>query len=111
MTNCLFCRIANGEIPVDVVYGDDFIVVFRDIAPAAPEHVLAIPKQHFDNIEQLSAETELTAHLLNKLSTVARQIAPEGFRIVFNTDVDGGQTVFHVHAHALGGRSMQWPPG
>ncbi len=112
MENCLFCKIAKGEIPSQKVYEDDAVLAFRDISPAAPEHVLIIPKKHYDNILQLDNNA-----LLGQLFDVARQVAQTlgidktGFRIVINTGKDGGQTVEHLHLHLLGARELGWPPG
>ena len=111
MENCLFCRIAAGEIPSNKVYEDDRVLAFRDIDPQAPTHVLLIPKQHFANI--LEADTETIAHMHKVVKELAAElgIAEKGFRVVINTGEDGQQTVKHLHMHILGGRSMQWPPG
>ena len=112
MENCLFCKIVKGEIPSQKVYEDDAVLAFRDISPAAPEHVLIIPQKHYDNILQLDNNA-----LLGQLFDVARQVAQTlgidktGFRIVINTGKDGGQTVEHLHLHLLGARELGWPPG
>lgn len=113
MSDCLFCAVAAGDIPAEVVRRSDRIVVFRDINPQAPTHVLAISVQHFDNIADLSAgDPVLAAELLRELTVAAGELGLDsGYRVVFNTGVDGGQTVGHVHAHLLGGRLMSWPPG
>ncbi len=111
MTECLFCKIAAGDIPATVVYQDELVLAFRDINPEAPSHVLVIPKDHFANVEELSAEPELAGHLLVVAADVAKTESSQGHRIVFNTGEHGGQTVNHVHAHVLGGRPLQWPPG
>ncbi len=112
-SECLFCRMVRGEIPVDSVYEDDQFLAFRDIAPAAPTHVLVIPKQHHVDIAALATSDPNAA---GGLMQVAAQVAQseglgDGFRLVLNTGSDGGQTVFHVHCHVLGGRSLTWPPG
>lgn len=113
MTDCLFCRIVGGDIPADVVLRTDDFVAFRDINPQAPVHVLVIPTAHHrDAAEFAVADPELAGRLL----AVATQVAAAeglgtGYRIVLNTGPDAGQTVFHVHAHVLGGRDLLWPPG
>ena len=111
MSDCLFCKIGAGEIPATVVHEDDRVLAFRDINPEAPTHVLVIPKQHFANVEELVSDADLAAHVLTIAARVAADETSDGHRVVFNTGVDGGQTVHHVHAHILGGRRMQWPPG
>ena len=113
MTDCLFCKISNGEIPANKVYENDDFLAFNYIDPKAPVHILVIPKKHFDNISELSfSDKKLTAGLMSTASKIAElENLTKGFRIVLNTGVDGGQSVFHVHAHLLGGRSLTWPPG
>src|SRR4051794_8835732 len=111
---CVFCRIIAGEIPSKRLYEDDRCIAIRDMNPVAPTHVLVIPRQHIATINDLTHETEpLAGHLLRVGSIVARQedLEERGYRLVFNTNADAGQTVFHIHLHVLGGRSMQWPPG
>lgn len=112
--DCLFCRMAAGEITPDVVHEDEHCLAFRDIAPQAPTHVLLIPKKHLTNIDALEeADRPLAGHLLMTAAKVARDlgIADDGFRLVANTNVHGGQTVYHLHFHLLGGRRLGWPPG
>jgi histidine triad (HIT) family protein len=110
--DCLFCKIARREIPAKLVYESDDCIALRDIDPKAPVHILVIPREH---IPSLDAATD--ASLLGRLALVAAQfarqegIAESGYRTVFNTNRDAGQTVFHLHLHLLGGRSMAWPPG
>lgn len=113
MSNCLFCAIAAGDVPADKVIETEELVVFRDIDPQAPSHVLAIPKTHYANVGELAAANpNLAGQLLNQLALVgASEGLVEGFRVVFNTGPAGGQTVDHVHAHLLGGRQLTWPPG
>lgn len=109
--NCLFCRIAAGEIPSIKVYEDDKVLAFRDIDPQAPVHVLIIPKEHFDSVMDASAEiVGCMAKIASKIAA-DEGVAEKGFRIVMNTGEDGGQSVKHLHMHLLGGRSLQWPPG
>ncbi len=113
-TNCLFCRITAGEIPAVCVYEDESCIAFRDINPQAPTHVLVIPRKHIASIKDMSTEDENTlGHLLYICGEIARRenIADSGFRTVFNTGTGAGQTVFHIHAHIIGGRTLSWPPG
>jgi histidine triad (HIT) family protein len=110
---CLFCRIAGGEIPADLVLDDDDVVAFRDINPRAPTHVLVIPRRH---IRDAHALTDADGPLLARLFAATRRLADEaglrnGYRIVTNVGPDAGQSVFHLHLHLLGGRTMSWPPG
>ncbi len=114
MEKTLFQKIADKEIPATIVYEDELCVAFRDIAPAAPVHVLLIPRKPIPSIEAANAEdAALLAHLMLKVGDIARAegIAESGFRTVLNTGEDGGQTVPHLHIHIIGGRSLQWPPG
>lgn len=113
MSDCLFCRIVAGEIPATVVLDTDEVLAFRDIAPAAPTHVVVVPKAHHVDVAELTAaDPGLAGRLLAAGAAVAAQEGlDEGFRLVFNTGAHGGQTVFHVHLHVLGGRHMGWPPG
>jgi len=114
VSDCIFCKIANKEIPTQVVYEDDYILAFNDIEPQAPVHVLIIPKKHISDIAALKPE-EL--NLVSKIFAAIQKIAKEkgieegGYRIVNNCKSMGGQTVGHLHFHLLGGRQMQWPPG
>lgn len=110
--SCIFCAIAAGDIPATVVHETDRVVAFRDLSPVAPVHVLVIPRAHYDNVLQLAADEGITAEVLAVAAEVARsENLDDGFRLVFNTGPDGGQAVEHVHAHVIGGRTMQWPPG
>ncbi len=114
MTDCLFCRIASGDIPADVVARTDRAIAFRDIEPKAPVHVLVIPIEHFDNVAAVAeADRVLVGELLALASQVARQegIDGSGYRLVANTGLEGGQSVWHAHVHVLGGRPLGWPPG
>jgi histidine triad (HIT) family protein len=113
MSDCLFCRIVAGEIPATIVHETDRVLAFRDIAPQAPVHVVVIPKEHWADIAVLAAnDRDLAGELLDEVTQVAADEGlGDGFRIVFNTGPDGGQTVEHVHAHLLGGRGLGWPPG
>jgi histidine triad (HIT) family protein len=114
MENCLFCGIARGEVPSKIVYQDDDIVAFADINPQAPTHILLMPRQHVNSVDDL---TEADSAILGKLFAVAKNIAhnaglqERGYRLVTNVGKDAGQSVFHLHFHLLGGRKMAWPPG
>ena len=110
--DCLFCRIVRKEIPAKLVAEDDYSLAFRDINPQAPVHVLVIPKEHVASLDQ-ATDPELLGRLSLMAAEIARQegITAGGYRTVMNTNRDAGQTVFHVHLHLLGGRSMHWPPG
>ena len=111
---CLFCGIAASEIPADVIFEADRVLAFRDISPVAPQHLLVIPRDHYSDIAALNAaDRGLTGELVATATAIATTegMADGGYRIVFNTGSDGGQTVGHVHAHVLGGRAMTWPPG
>jgi histidine triad (HIT) family protein len=112
--NCLFCKIAAGEIPTAKVYEDDLCVAFNDISPQAPTHVLVIPREHFDSLDKAEAQhKETLGHLLLTCARIAREkgFAEAGYRTVINTNGDGGQTVFHLHVHLLAGRPFVFPPG
>ena len=114
MSDDLFQKIIDREIPADIVYEDDDVLAFNDINPHAPLHVLVIPKKHIRTLNDVSDQDE---KLLGKLINVARKIArgngvaDDGFRLVMNCNKNAGQTVFHIHLHLLGGRSFSWPPG
>lgn len=111
---CLFCRIVAGEIPADIVHQDERCVAFRDINPQAPVHVLVIPREHIDSLDDASQKDEaLLGHLLRVAARVANEqdLSESGYRTVINTGAGVGQSVFHVHVHVLGGRAMTWPPG
>jgi histidine triad (HIT) family protein len=112
--DCLFCKIADKTIPADIVYEDDRVVAFRDVAPQAPTHILVIPRQHISTLNDLNeSNKELTGHILYVAKTIAATegLAEDGYRVAMNCNNHGGQTVFHIHLHLLGGRQMQWPPG
>lgn len=112
--NCLFCKIAAGEIPATVVYEDDELMAFRDIKPQAPTHILVIPKRH---IATINDSNDMDATLLGTMILRAQKLAQAegfsetGYRLVFNVNSGGGQEVYHIHLHLLGGRQMTWPPG
>jgi len=113
VSECLFCRIVADEIPADIVLRRDDVLAFRDINPQAPVHILVIPAAHYaDGAELAAADPELAGRLLQAAAEVATAHGLDsGYRVVLNTGADAGQTVFHVHAHVLGGRSLTWPPG
>lgn len=114
MTDCLFCKILDGELQSDIVHEDDDVVGFRDINPQAPHHVLFIPRKHIATLNDADAgNAELLGRLLLAAAQYAREhdIADDGYRTVVNCNEGAGQSVFHVHLHLLGGRPMKWPPG
>ena len=114
MPDCLFCKIVAGEIPADLVAESGRTIAFRDINPQAPTHVLVIPKEHHADLATMAAaDGDLLTEVATQAHRVAEaeRIASGGYRVVFNTGTEAGQTVFHVHAHVLGGRPMTWPPG
>lgn len=112
--NCLFCKIASGAIPSAKVFEDEICVAFNDISPQAPTHVLIVPREHFDSLDKAEKNhRETLGHLLLTAAEIAREkgFAENGYRTVINTNADGGQTVFHLHVHLLGGRPFIFPPG
>ena len=114
MSPCLFCDIAAGRPGAELIHEDERVVAFRDIAPQAPVHLLVIPREHITSLAQAEEEDEgLLGHMLLVGARLAREhgVAEQGFRSVINTNRAAGQTVFHLHLHILGGRSMKWPPG
>ena len=112
--SCLFCKLVDGSIPSDKVFEDDEVLAFRDINPAAPQHILVIPKKHIATMNDATQEDQM---LLGKMMLTAKDIAHQegvseaGYRFALNTNSDGGQSVYHIHLHLLAGRSMTWPPG
>ena len=113
-SNCIFCKIAAGEIPSEALYEDERVYAFRDIDPQAPQHVLIIPRRHVETLLDLNADdNELVGHIFQVANHLARQLgfAEDGFRVVNNCNEQGGQVVWHLHFHLLGGRKMTWPPG
>jgi histidine triad (HIT) family protein len=114
MSDCIFCKMVSGEIQPDKVLETDDVLAFRDLNPQAPTHILVIPKRHISTINDFQADD---AELIGKLYLAAKQIAEQeglsepGYRTVMNCNADGGQAVFHVHLHLLGGRALGWPPG
>ena len=114
MSECLFCRMIAGEIPVKPVYQDETLIVIEDINPQAPLHVLIIPRAHIASLNDLTPEHDaLVGSMFRRAAALAkdRGYAERGFRTVFNTNREAGQSVFHIHLHLLAGRSLSWPPG
>jgi len=113
-STCIFCKIASGEIPAEIVYKDELVTAFRDIHPVAPTHVLIVPNKHIQSVSQAEAEDEQT---LGRLFTTARKVAEldgivdAGYRTIVNSGAHGGQTVFHLHMHVIGGQRMKYPMG
>ncbi len=114
MSDCLFCRMVAGDITPDVIYETETVLAFRDINPQAPTHVLVIPKKHIETLVDIAGEdTQLMGDIMQVATKVATMegLDESGYRTVFNCKQDGGQEVYHIHLHLLGGRSMTWPPG
>jgi histidine triad (HIT) family protein len=112
--DCLFCKIIGGEIPADLAYEDDHCIAFSDINPQAPTHILIIPREHLASLDAANEhQKERLGHLLLVAGKIARDMgfAADGYRVVINTNENGGQTVFHLHVHLLGGRQFIFPPG
>jgi histidine triad (HIT) family protein len=112
-SDCIFCKIANGQVPAKKAYEDEQAIAFHDLNPQAPTHLLVIPRRHITSLAHATAEdTALLGHLLQLATRLAEQMQlTKGFRVVLNSGNDGGQTVHHLHLHLLGGRAMHWPPG
>lgn len=111
---CLFCRIAAGEIPARKAYEDEDVYAFHDINPQAPTHILVIPRKHIPSLDDMEGnDSEVVGTVVARAAQIARdlQLPADGYRVVFNTGPAAGQTVFHIHAHLLGGRNFGWPPG
>jgi histidine triad (HIT) family protein len=114
MADCIFCKVGAGQIPAGVVFQDDEVMAFEDVHPQAPVHVLVIPKRHIGGLNEAGPNDRmLLGRLLEVANLVAqkKRIVDTGYRVVANTGADGGQSVFHLHFHVLGGRGMAWPPG
>ena len=112
--DCLFCKIVAGDIPAEIIHETDSSIAFRDINPKAPTHVLIIPREHIATINDLNAGNEATVgdlYMAAKSIAAEEGLADEGYRVVMNCNEAAGQTVFHIHLHLLGGRSLGWPPG
>ena len=111
---CLFCKIANRDVPATIIHEDDHVVAFDDISPQAPIHKLIVPKTHIATLNDLTPETApVISHMVTSAKALASElgIAEKGYRVVMNCNAGAGQTVFHIHMHLLGGREMTWPPG
>ena len=114
MTDCLFFKIIAGQIPGTIVHSGDRVVAFKDISPQAPTHVLVLPRRHIATLNDLTeGDDALVGELVRTAAAIAKKNghSERGYRTVFNTNADAGQTVFHIHLHLLGGRKMTWPPG
>ena len=112
MSDCLFCKIAAGEIPSAKVYEDEICIAFKDIDPQAPLHFLVIPKAHIGSVAEIGADNSaVVAHIFEVIAKVARELGAESYRVVSNTGEQAGQSVPHLHFHVLSGRDMTWPPG
>ena len=114
MSDCIFCKIASGDIPGDIVYQDDRVIAVNDIDPKAPVHILIMPKKHIPSLNEIDdSNKDIMAHILTVAANLAKTkgVAEKGYRIVNNCGVQGGQSVEHIHFHLLGGRSLTWPPG
>jgi len=112
--DCLFCKIAEKQIPSNIIHEDEVVVAFEDVNPKAPHHVLIIPRQHIATVNDLTAEhKDLISHMILTAQQLASElnIADSGYRLLMNCNKDGGQDVYHIHLHLLGGRPMHWPPG
>jgi len=114
MIDCLFCKILKGEIPASIIYEDERMIAFKDINPQAPLHALIVPKRHIASLNDLAPDDDaLVGEMIRRAAAIAGQhgYADRGFRTVFNTNAEAGQTVFHIHLHLLAGRGLSWPPG
>lgn len=114
MSDCIFCKIANGEIPADKIYEDDKVIVFNDINPQSPVHFLVIPKEHISSIKEIDENNvSIISHIVLIIKKIAKEkgLDEKGYRIINNCGEYGGQTVEHLHFHVLGGRQLLWPPG
>lgn len=114
MTDCIFCKIVAGEIPAKKLFEDKYVYAFEDLSPQAPEHFLVIPKKHISTINDIQQDdAEIIGYMLLAAKQVAadKGLAENGYRTVMNCNEDGGQTVYHIHLHVLGGRQLSWPPG
>ncbi len=114
MTDCLFCKVRDGEIPTDIVFENEDVLAFNDINPQAPVHILIIPRLHISTVNDVAENNELImGKLFSAAKTIARQksVSEDGYRLVVNCNAGAGQTVFHLHMHLLAGRALTWPPG
>jgi histidine triad (HIT) family protein len=114
MAQCLFCQIINRELNATIVYEDDHVVAFNDINAQAPTHVLVVPRRHIASLNDLTEDDDqIVGEVVRRAAAIAKAkgVSESGFRTVFNTNREAGQTVFHIHLHLIGGRTMHWPPG
>jgi histidine triad (HIT) family protein len=114
MSDCLFCKIIDRKIPASIVFEDDRVLAFNDINPQGPTHVLVVPKRHIASLNDLTpADDAMVGEVVRRAAAIAKErgVSVGGFRTVFNTNKDAGQTVFHLHLHLIGGRPLAWPPG
>lgn len=114
MQECLFCNMSQGKIKTDFIYSDEKILAINDIEPKAPHHILIIPHQHIATLNDITEENnKLIGHMIQTAKNLAKkfQFHDKGYRLVFNCNSDGGQAIFHIHLHVLGGRKLSWPPG
>ena len=114
MSDCLFCKIIRREIPASIMYEDDRVLAFNDINPQGPTHVLVVPKEHIASLNELTSDHDaIVGELVRRAAAIAKErgISAGGYRVLFNTNRDAGQTVFHIHLHLIGGRVLHWPPG
>ncbi len=112
--DCLFCRIVSGEVPAEILHQDELCVVIKDVNPQAPTHMLVIPREHMESLDEAARRDEaMLGHLLRTGARLAHDqgLGEGGYRTVINTGAGAGQSVFHLHVHVLGGRSLSWPPG
>lgn len=112
--SCIFCKIVKKEVPSKIVYEDEMVLAFEDIAPQAPIHILVIPKKHYPTLLEMNEnDKELLGHIFMVIKKIAKQkgVEERGFRVVMNCNPEAGQTVYHIHFHLLAGRQMHWPPG
>ena len=112
--DCLFCKIVAGDIPAKIIYRDDYVVAFDDINPQAPLHKIIVPHKHIETLNDLQPEDgALIGHMVQSAVKLAKElnIADDGYRLIMNCNAHGGQSVYHIHAHLLGGRKLTWPPG
>ena len=114
MSDCLFCKIRDGEIPADIIFENEEVLAFNDVNPQAPVHLLIIPKKHISTVNDVTADDQkIMANLFSAAKDIAKHkgVSEEGYRLVVNCNEKAGQTVFHIHMHLLAGRAMTWPPG
>ena len=113
MSECLFCKIRDGDIPVNLIYENDDVLAFHDVNPQAPTHILIIPRKHIATVNDIDGDEMVMGKLFTAANVIAKQegVNDDGYRLVVNTNQQAGQTVFHIHMHLLAGRNMTWPPG